>query len=295
MLGHYNINIKVKIMSYDAKIFKVFIASPGDVKPERTIIRDVLSEWNIVNSDPRRIVLLPVGWETHTSPSMDDQPQAIINEKILKECDLLVGVFWTRIGTSTEDYISGTVEEIEEHIKAKKPAMLYFSNRPVIPDSIDSSQYSKLKKFKESCKSRGIFETYEDLENFREKFYRQLQIKLNQDQYFSIEEFNNTKIKNISNSSKQSIPKLSKEAQSLLKESSKDSMGNIIRLPFIGGIKIQSNNKQFITDNDPKTRAMWENAIEELEKANLIKSKGYKRHVFEVTLKGYKIAELLNP
>ena len=137
-------------MPYNATVYRVMIASPGDVLTERSIIREVLSEWNIVNSDTRKIVLLPVGWETHTSPSMGDRPQSIINKQILKDSDLLVGVFWTRIGTATDEYVSGTVEEIEEHIKAGKPAMLYFSVVPVHPDSVDSGQYSELKKFKES-------------------------------------------------------------------------------------------------------------------------------------------------
>lgn len=48
-------------MSYEAKVFNVMIASPGDVASERTIIRDVIYEWNAVHSKSRNIVLLPVG------------------------------------------------------------------------------------------------------------------------------------------------------------------------------------------------------------------------------------------
>ena len=135
-------------MSYKSTVFKVMIASPSDVCAERTIIREVLAEWNAVHSEMRQVVLLPVGWETHSSPEMGDRPQAIINKQILKNCDLLVGVFWTRIGTATEDYPSGTVEEIEEHIKAGKPVMLYFSSAPVLPDSVEADQYAELKRFK---------------------------------------------------------------------------------------------------------------------------------------------------
>jgi hypothetical protein len=103
-------------MPYNANVFKVMIASQGDVAGERTVIREVLAEWNVIHSDTRKVVLLPIGWETHTSPEMGERPQAIINKQILKDCDLLVGVFWTRIGTATGDYASGTVEEIEKHI-----------------------------------------------------------------------------------------------------------------------------------------------------------------------------------
>lgn len=80
-------------MSYDAKVFNVMIASPGDVASERNIIREMIYEWNVVHSMARKIVLLPVGWESHSSPEMGNRAQEIINNQILDKCDLLVGVF----------------------------------------------------------------------------------------------------------------------------------------------------------------------------------------------------------
>jgi len=161
-------------MSYDARVFNVMIASPGDVASERNIAREVIHEWNAVHSRAREIVLLPVGWESHSSPEMGNKPQEIINSQILDKCDLLVGVFWTRIGTSTGEYVSGTVEEIEKHVNAGKPVMLYFSDQPAHLDSVDPEQYAKLKEFKASCQSRGLYESYDSYSDFKEKFYRQL-------------------------------------------------------------------------------------------------------------------------
>ena len=80
---------------------------------------------------------------------MGASAQTIINKQLLTKCDLLVGVFWTRIGTETEQYLSGTVEEIERHIAAGKPAMLYFSSQPVALDTVDPDQIARLKQFKE--------------------------------------------------------------------------------------------------------------------------------------------------
>ena len=170
-------------MSFHAEVFKVMIASPGDVVKERGIIRDALAKWNAVNSESRGIVLLPVGWETHSTPEMGDHPQKILNKQILKECDLLVGVFWTRIGTSTDDYPSGTVEEIEEHYKTGKPLMIYFSSAQVKPDEIDSKQYDELKKFKDSLNKRSLYKTYSDISEFKSLFDQDLSIKLNKDPY----------------------------------------------------------------------------------------------------------------
>ena len=53
---------------------------------------------------------------THTTPEMGNDPQTLINKQILEDCDLLLGVFWTKIGTETEKYPSGSVEEIEKRL-----------------------------------------------------------------------------------------------------------------------------------------------------------------------------------
>lgn len=277
-------------MSFQAIVFKIMIASPSDVTAERNIIRDVLSEWNAINAEKNGIVLLPVSWESHSTPEMGDRPQAIINKQILKDSDLLVGVFWTRIGTDTGEYISGTVEEIEEHIKLGKPIMLYFSQVPVLPDSVDPDQYNKLREFRDSCKERGLFQTYSDLDDFRSKFYRQLQLILNKHEYFKVEVENEIESIGIA---PVELPRLTREAQMLLKEASQDPHGHIMRLHFVGGAVVQTNSKHLLADNSPKEIAKWEGAIDELERFGFIKATSAKREIFTVTREGYDVAELI--
>src|SRR5438067_4458442 len=102
-------------MAYDAKVYNVMIASPGDVEVERSIVRDVIADWNAANAAVTGKMLQPVGWDTHSAPEMGDRPQSIINKQVLKQSDLLVAVFWTRLGTPTDVAPSGTAEEIDEH------------------------------------------------------------------------------------------------------------------------------------------------------------------------------------
>ncbi|WP_411360358.1 hypothetical protein [Pseudidiomarina salilacus] len=277
-------------MSYEAKVFNVMIASPGDVASERTIIRDVIYEWNAVHSESRNIVLLPVGWETHSSPEMGDTAQEIINNQVLERCDLLVGVFWTRIGTPTTEYASGTVEEIEEHIKSGKPAMLYFSSQPVALDTVDHEQYSQLKKFKESCQNRSLYESYDSRSSFKDKFYRQLQLKLNQHEMFQevSSGFPNEVVE-----SKTPLPKLSDESRILLKEASQDRNGTIMHLRHLGGTNIQTNSKNFIESNERREIARWEAAIEELVSKELLIARGYKGEIFEISNLGYQVADMI--
>ena len=280
-------------MSYHAKVFKVMIASPGDVAEERNVIREVIHEWNIIHSETRKIVLLPVGWDTHSSPELGERPQAIINKQVLETCDVLVGVFWTRIGTNTGIYPSGTVEEIEMHLKLGKPAMLYFSNQPVHPDRIDYQQYSRLKEFKEGCESRGLCETYDDIDEFQNKFSRQLQLKINQD-----ETFIHLSAEEVDSQAKElhvSPAPLSEEARILLKETSLDPNGMILHAQYLSGSELETNGKNFLADQSRRNIATWEAALEELVSSGLLIDKGHNGEVFEITDKGYQVADTIEP
>lgn len=277
-------------MSYAARVFKVMIASPSDVTAERAIVRELLSEWNTVHSDRAKIVLLPVGWETHSVPEMGDRPQAIINKQILVDCDLLIGIFWTKIGTSTGQFASGTVEEIEEHLKANKPAMLYFSSAPVVQGSVDSDQYDKLTLFRKSCQSRGLYESYIDLNDFRTKLYRQLQLNLNRDQYFTTSP-KNPVAREVTELS--SLPDLSKEAAFMLKECAADPQAVIMNISYIGGQAIQVRGKNLIEDGNDRSRAIWTSALLELESLGYIEPLNAKRELFRVTKEGYEALDRL--
>ena len=278
------------IMSYSATVFNVMIASPGDVASERAIVRDVVYEWNAVHSNLRRIVLLPVGWETHSSPEMGAPAQEIINNQVLAKCDLLVGVFWTRIGTPTERHLSGTVEEIERHISTGKPAMLYFSSQPIVPDMVESDQIQKLRTFKESCQSHGLYERYDSYADFKDKFYRHLQLKINEHSIFKdIDAPSSNEILE----SKITIPSLIPEARTLLKETSQDPSGIIIHAKSVGGAVIQTNGKNFIPSNERREIVKWEHALEQLISNELVIDSGHRREVFQITNLGFQIADMI--
>jgi len=278
-------------MSYISIAYKVMIASPSDVGAERSIIREVISRWNNAHSERRKIVLMPIGWETHSAPEMGDRPQAILNKQIAESCDLLIGVFWTRIGTATGEYASGSVEEIEKHMKAGRPTMLYFSSAPVEYGSVDRAQYEKLMEFKESCRGRGVYNEYSDINNFRQQLDSHLQIKLNEDIFVG---YNKTSSASIASSPPvNNIPNLSREAQILLTEAARGD-GQVLRLPLLKGTVVQAGGKGYAEDT-PRSVAIWEGAVNELEQYRLIHSPGLKREVFRVTREGYELAGLLNP
>jgi hypothetical protein len=54
-------------------------------------------------------------------------------------------MFWTKLGTDTGVADSGTVEEIDQFVSAGKPALLYFSSRPINPEASTSTNSNALK------------------------------------------------------------------------------------------------------------------------------------------------------
>lgn len=94
-----------------------------------------------VHSIDRSTIVEPVLWETHSRPAFGDRPQELLNQQLVKNCDLLIGAFWTRLGTPTGKAESGTAEEIEQFRSEGKPVLLYFSSAPAMPESIDPDQY----------------------------------------------------------------------------------------------------------------------------------------------------------
>ena len=282
-------------MPYPATVFQVMIASPGDVAEEREKARELIHQWNANHSREKGIVLLPADWTTHSSPEMGDRPQEIINKQVLEDSDLLVGIFWTRLGTPTGEAQSGTVEEIEKHVAAGKPAMLYFSSKPCMPDGIDQDQYSRLKEFKKEQEQKGLCCGFDSIQDFESQFRNHLYQKITNHYYFKE---NSSPFGPFGEIGKLAFDEpeatLSAEAIQLLKAASLSKRsGPIQNLSFLGGKRISVDGNAFLNGNDPREKATWDSALEALEINGLIKDDGYKREIFSLTKKGFDYVDKL--
>lgn len=161
-------------MPRQATVYKILIASPSDLKTERKAIPEVIHEWNDLHADKYGAMLQAIMWEKHAAPEMGDRPQAIVNRQIVDKCNILIGAFWTRLGTPTGVADSGTIEEIEKFLKANKPVLLYFSSRKIQPEDIDSEQYKLLKKHREEYKKQGIVWKYKTIPELRRQLEKHI-------------------------------------------------------------------------------------------------------------------------
>lgn len=168
-------------MAFSRKIVRVFIASPGDLRTERHIARDVAIEINQLLGDTFGIQIEMVGWE-ETIGSMG-RPQELINND-LKRCELFIGIIWKRWGTPpdlTGKFTSGFEEEFhlakDLYSTEKKPQLSMFF-KDVSEDLLrdPGADLQKVLKFKNDLidKKEILFMTFLDDKEFEKKLRKRL-------------------------------------------------------------------------------------------------------------------------
>ena len=284
-------------MSYDAKVLEVMIASPSDVVREREVVRSVISGWNDIHARSQKLVLLSVGWDTHSSPDLAGRPQQIINDRILDKADIVVGIFWTKIGSPTGKASSGSVEEIQNHRRSNKPVMLYFSDAPVVPGSYDAEQFAELLNFKEWAKKQGLVSTFSDAESFRHDFSRHLQIILRDNEFIRSQTAVAPAPILPTLPLKTASTQLTQEGINLLKWAADPASNqNMIAIRrYLGGVGISAGSTDFKPETNREV-AKWEGAIMQLFELGLTRDINGKREIFELNDRGYQAADtLLSP
>lgn len=153
---------------------RVFVASPSDVVEERNRVDSVVRELNLSLPKESMIQLELLRWETHVYPSFGQYPQDVVNKQIGTEYDIFIGILWSRVGTATPGYPSGTLEEFHSAYEKWKvdpksmTLMIYFKDEPLSPSRLDPDQLGQVQAFKKGLPSSGglfwEFKTVDDFE-----------------------------------------------------------------------------------------------------------------------------------
>ena len=107
-------------------------------KMKVNIIEKVVEEFNERFTDELGISIQTKHWKKRSYPQSGGKPQDLLNEQFVKDCDLAVGVLWTRFGTPTDRYGSGTEEEINIMLDAQNQVFMHFSEKTLQPSQIDT-------------------------------------------------------------------------------------------------------------------------------------------------------------
>lgn len=164
-----------------AKVYKIFLASPGDTKDERAITEKVVNEINATLGEHHSFVVKLLKWENDTFPDFGEDGQDVINKQIGLDYDIFIGIMWKKFGSPTNRAESGTQEEFERAYEKHKEnghlkIMFYFNNAPIPQDQLDTIQFEKVKSFKKKvAELGGYYWNYESLENFERDLRKHLQ------------------------------------------------------------------------------------------------------------------------
>ena len=268
-------------MSYQANVLNVMVASPRDVSEERRIVAEEVQRWNDAHAFARKIVLMPIRWETNSTPQLREggTAQGVLNVQLLGDADILIGIFGVRIGTKTLDHPSGSVEEIKRHIGAGKTAKVYFSGALVDPSSIDHQQYAAVQTFKGECKSLGLYAAYTDLQQFQRDFKQHLDIELNQARYLWMQE----PTEQVSSVTPKRM--LSELALKLL-VAAEANKGNLLNKSIMGGGLLFVAGTADLKTTTPREQAAMIAAVSELETGGYLRVES--EHMRRITDLGYR-------
>lgn len=161
-------------MAQNVVLYNLLISCPGDVQGEVKLIEDAVGEFNELYTKPLGITIQTRHWSKSSYAQSGGKPQALLNEQFVSECDAAVAIFWTRFGTPTDEYGSGTEEEIEIMLQSGKQVFMYFSDKSCPPSQVDNEGYKRVRAFREKYKDKGVYFTYSTDEEFRKLFLAHL-------------------------------------------------------------------------------------------------------------------------
>lgn len=260
-------------------IFNIMVGSPGDVTHIAKRAIECINNWNILNSYDKSIALVPHHWTSSSYPSLRKPAQAHIDDILVERSDALVAIFGSRLGTPTNNYISGTVEEIEKHRAAEKPVIVFFSE--TLDFSQDVEQLKNLQEYRNQLS--GLYETYNGIDDFEKKFSAKLHLQIQN-------EFQPLVSESVSNSKGQETISFSEEEVSIMKRWCDGKVNQLSQIYFMGGTCLFRFGTVGINAESPKEVAQLEDFINRLYSCGFIDLIGYDKHShpkYKLNLKAY--------
>lgn len=163
-------------MPSNITVYDLLISCPSDVSEYIDILEKTVNHFNNFFGRTHNIIIRTKHWTKDSYSEFGSNPQELLNKQIVDSSDLAIGVFWTKFGTPTGSYGSGTEEEIERMIKMNKQVFIYFLDKPINPSKINQSQYKKIQEFMDKHKKDGIYFNVQDEVTLANKFRDNLEL-----------------------------------------------------------------------------------------------------------------------
>ena len=139
-----------------ARIVRVFVSSPEDVRNERELLENLIRELNTVWIKDHGGYIDLVKWESlpySSGISIDQATELAIDQLNNDDYDLFIGLLWRRFGARVRRIGAGTVDEFEQAYEQsyynERPAMFYFKDAPIPPELLNSQEFAQVRRFRE--------------------------------------------------------------------------------------------------------------------------------------------------
>lgn len=158
-------------MSYSATVFRIMIASPGDVSKERDATVEAMLDWNSNHAESTALILQPLRWEIDAPLGIAENAQELIDEHLIEKSDLVIGIFRSTLGRVDETDISYTIGELQKHIQKGKQVILFFGKPCNFKTSAEAKKVQQVLEFKENIKKQlgqsALYCDYKSLTDFK--------------------------------------------------------------------------------------------------------------------------------
>jgi hypothetical protein len=249
-------------------VFSVKLASQVDVATEVAIAREVIRDWNAAHALEQKRILLPLDHE---------------DARAAGSCDMLIAHFCNSIGAD-EPAPEGLEEEIENQLRAAKPALIFFSEARIDLRGAHVLASGAIEEFEKRYMTATV-DSYGDEKEFRAKLARHLDATIGTHSHFKL--------------AAAAVPAplpldprrtgpLSPWAQKILIEACDDFEAYIGRIKVGGMLRIQANGKQLVEQNNPEAAAKWESAFDELLAGQFVRDAGCNGQLFQISAKGFE-------
>jgi hypothetical protein len=177
-------------------LYRVFLASPGDVAVERQAVRNFFDDYNRSTAHLWNARFDLVDWENYSTVAVG-RPQELITRQTLEKFQtslaLVIGIMAQRFGSPSGKAESGTEEEfnwaMESHNSTGFPEIKWFFRKidklelPADPDEADAAldQWKKVRAFRKQMQDMNnpvFFSEYPSASGFSQVFARDLNLWL---------------------------------------------------------------------------------------------------------------------
>lgn len=150
-------------MPVPATVYRLLISAPGDVPDDDTAeVTRAIERWNVLYGLGSAAIVVPTTWVEHSAARFGDRPQSVLNEQLVDTADIVIAIFWNRLGSPTGEAESGTVEEIVRAHERGAYVGILRCERPVKESEIDPDQLQRLRDYFESIKGEALYLGYDD-------------------------------------------------------------------------------------------------------------------------------------